>query len=632
MKSTTNLFRIFLMSLCLIAFVNCNDEPIETIVLTDTDGDSITDNIDNCPNVANQDQLDTDSDGVGNVCDTDDDGDGVSDADDNCPLIANPNQEDADSNGVGDACDDDDDDDDGILDVDDNCPLIANADQLDTDSDGTGDVCDDDDDNDGILDVDDNCPLVANADQLDTDSDGTGDVCDDDDDNDSILDVNDNCPLVANADQLDTDGDGVGDLCDDDDDDDGILDANDNCPLIENPGQEDTDNDGIGDACEPGPLFPCVNGMAGPYPCKDYDLMSHIPISTLATTAGNNPEGSDIWGWTDPMTGKEYALVGTTNSTAFVDISDPINPIFLGRIETSAGTNFWRDVKVYNNYAFIVADNVGSHGMQVFDLTRLRNVTNAPETFTPDTVFNEVGSCHNIVINESEAIAYLVGCNTFSGGPVFIDISNPTNPVGIGGYAARGYTHDAQVVTYNGPDADYAGKEIFIGSNGPSNKVVILDVTDKSNVVFISDFDYPQISYAHQGWFTDDQRYFILGDETDEQAVGFNTKTLVFDFSDLDNPVLSSTYFGPTAAIDHNGYVKENEFFLSNYTAGLRVLDITNISASSNAMTETGFFDTYPDNNGASFNGTWSVYPYFASGNIVIGDINRGLFVVRKSQ
>jgi len=376
-------------------------------------------------------------------------------------------------------------------------------------------------------------------------------------------------------------------------------------------------------------LSPCENGMAGDYPCNGYDLMSHIDISVLATTAGT-PEGSDIWGWTDPLDGKEYAIVGTTNSTAFVDIADPSNPVFLGRVETSAGTNYWRDIKVYNNYAFIVADNVGAHGMQVFDLTRLRDVPNAPETFAPDTVFTDVGSCHNIVINESEAVAYLVACNLASGGPVFVDISDPMNPVSLGSFAGSGETHDAQVVTYSGPDSDYTGKEIFIGSN--ETKVSILDVTDKSNIIVISEFGYPQLGYTHQGWFTDDQRYFILGDELDEQNFGFNTKTLVFDFSDLDNPVLSSTYTGPTAAIDHNGYVKDNEYYLSNYTAGLRVLNIDNIAASSNAMTEIGFFDTHPETDGASFNGVWSVYPYFESGNIVISDINRGLFVVRKSE
>ena len=157
-----------------------------------------------------------------------------------------------------------------------------------------------------------------------------------------------------------------------------------------------------------------------------------------------------------------------------------------------------------------------------------------------------------------------------------------------------------------------------------------LDVTDKNNVISISEFTYPQTAYAHQGWFTEDQRYFILGDELDETSFGFNTKTLVFDFSDLDNPTLSSTYTGPTAAIDHNGYVKGNEYYLANYRAGMRILNLDNIGNSSNAMTETHFIDTFPSSDSAAFNGVWSIYPYFQSGNIVIGDIERGMFIVRK--
>jgi choice-of-anchor B domain-containing protein len=385
---------------------------------------------------------------------------------------------------------------------------------------------------------------------------------------------------------------------------------------------------------------PCVNGFAGEYPCNDYDLMSNIPVAVLANTNGT-PEGSDLWGWTDSTTGKEYALAAMTNSTAFVDVTDPVNPIFLGRLDSNDGNNFWRDVKIYKDHAFIVGDNVGAHGMQVFDLTKLRGVT-TPQDFTADAIYNEdnLGSCHNIVINEDSGIAYLVGCKTapnnlgstsrlFNGGPIFVDLSDPKNPLKMNAYADAGYSHDAQVITYNGPDSRYSGKEIYVGSN--QDRVTVLDVTDKDNVVKLAEATYGQTGYTHQGWFTDDHRYFILGDETDERDFGMNTRTLVFDFNDLENPVLSSTYFGPTLAIDHNGYVKGNEYHMASYRAGLRVLDITNISAATNSMTEIGSFDTYPSDNAASFNGAWSVYPYFESGNILINDIERGLFVVRKS-
>ena len=175
---------------------------------------------------------------------------------------------------------------------------------------------------------------------------------------------------------------------------------------------------------------PCESGMAGIYPCNDYDLMSRIPISTLATSLGN-PEGSDVWGWTDPLDGKEYAIIGTTNSTAFVDVTNPVSPIFLGRIETANGnTSFWRDVKVYKNHAFIVADIIGNHGMQVFDLTILRNGVDPDLTFDGNQVLRYqgdggpgdlvIGSCHNIVINESEGVAYLVGCNSANGEVLFL--------------------------------------------------------------------------------------------------------------------------------------------------------------------------------------------------------------------
>ncbi|SHI41662.1 choice-of-anchor B family protein [Algibacter luteus] len=460
-----------------------------------------------------------------------------------------------------------------------------------------------------------------------------------DTDNDGIEDSIDNCPLIANPNQEDDDDNGVGNTCDDnDDDDDGVLDVDDNCPLVANPDQDDDDNDGIGNLCDDDyvdpntPVAKCENGFADIYPCNGYDLIANISLSTFGASAGN-----DCWGWTDQTTGKEYALMATSHNTVFIDISNPYQPVYLGNLPTATTTSPWRDVKVYKDHAFIVADcSFGDptcnddHGMQVFDLTRLRNVANPPETFTVDTHFTEFGKAHNIVINEDSGYAYIVGANrssTYLGGPIFINISNPKAPVAEGGFKEGGYSHDAQVVTYNGPDADYTGKEILIGSN--ENEVVIADVSDKANPVIISTISYNNVWYAHQGWFTEDMKYFILGDELDEIRVGTNTRTIVFDFTDLDNPVFHFDYLGPTEAIDHNGYVKNNTYFYASYRAGVRMLDISQIGNSS--FTEIGYFDTYPTNNATEFNGAWNVYPYFSSGNIIISDIDRGLFIIRKS-
>jgi len=366
---------------------------------------------------------------------------------------------------------------------------------------------------------------------------------------------------------------------------------------------------------------PCVNGLAGEYPCNGYDLQSFIPFSTFNASSGN-----DSWGWTDPQYGSEYALMGVNNGTVFIDITDPVNPVYLGKLPTHTSSTTWRDVKIYNNYAFVVSE-ASEHGMQIFDLTRLRDVANPPETFTEDAHYGGFGGAHNIVINEESGYAYAVGTSSYSGGAHFVNIQNPLNPTGEGGYGGSGYSHDAQVITYNGPDADYIGREIYVGSN--ENQVAIVDVTDKENPVFISSATYTNDSYTHQGWFTEDLNYFIVGDEVDELNFGFNTKTIIFDFTDLDNPTHVFDYFGETTAIDHNGYTKDNKYYLANYTAGMRVLDISEIE--NQTISEYGYFDTYPTNNSADFSGAWNVYPYFESGNIVISNYSGGGFFLVKA-
>jgi choice-of-anchor B domain-containing protein len=373
------------------------------------------------------------------------------------------------------------------------------------------------------------------------------------------------------------------------------------------------------------PIAVCENGFAGVYPCNDYDLLSHFDLEELA---GSGTEGNDSWGWTDLETNKEYALMAINKGIVFIDITDPANTLILGLLETATVNSSWRDVKVYGSHAFIVSE-AANHGMQVFDLKRLRNVLNPPENFTTDTHFTEFGSAHNIVINEESGYAYIVGASrssTYGGGPIFINIQDPINPVIEGGFREGGYSHDAQVITYNGPDTDYTGKEILIGSN--ENEVVIADISDKMNPTIISTISYSNVKYAHQGWFTEDLKYFILGDELDELRIGNKTRSVIFDFTDLDNPLYHFDYFGTTNAIDHNGYVKDNIYYQANYTAGVRMIDVSN--ATNKVFSEVGFFDTYPANNNTAFNGVWNVYPYFPSGNIIISDINNGFFVIRK--
>ena len=370
------------------------------------------------------------------------------------------------------------------------------------------------------------------------------------------------------------------------------------------------------------PIAKCENGLAGIYPCNDYDLLTHIPIEEIG---GPNTSGNDCWGWVDPETNKEYALMATNKGVTFVDITDPANAQVLGTLKTRTENSSWRDVKVFNSFAYIVSEAT-DHGVQAFNLTKLRDVINPPVEFTSDREYAYIKSAHNIFINENSGFAYVVGTPDYQGGPIFLDINDPFSAIESGNYADDGYSHDVQVVTYNGPDTDYIGKEILIGSN--ENEVAIIDVTDKANPQKISTISYSNIGYTHQGWFTEDFKYFLLGDELDERDFGTNSRTIIFNFTDLDNPVYHMDYLGPTAAIDHNGYIKDNIFYQANYTGGVRMIDISDIENKN--LTEVGFFDTFPDNNNTSFNGAWNVYPFLPSGNIIISDINRGLFVIRK--
>ena len=362
---------------------------------------------------------------------------------------------------------------------------------------------------------------------------------------------------------------------------------------------------------------PCVNGLAaGLYPCDNIDL-----YATMGVNQVGGGDMNDIWGWTDPLDGKEYVLLGRTNGTAFIDISNPTSPVYLGNLNTNTVSSLWRDIKVYGNYAFIVSE-AGGHGMQVFDLTKLRNVTNPPVNFSADAVYTGFGNAHNIVINEATARAYGVGTNTASGGLHIVDISNPLNPTILGTFSQDGYTHDAQVVTYIGPDAQYQGKEIAFACN--ENTITIVDVDDPTDATLISTEGYSGSAYTHQGWLTEDHKYFVVGDELDEQQSGVNTRTYFFNVEDLNNPVLAGTYTATTSAIDHNLYIKDGIAYQSNYRAGLRMLDVSNAP---NAE-EVGFFDLYPSSDAASFNGTWSNYPYFASGVVAVSHIEEGLFLL----
>jgi choice-of-anchor B domain-containing protein len=322
-----------------------------------------------------------------------------------------------------------------------------------------------------------------------------------------------------------------------------------------------------------------------------------------------------------------------------VDVTDPAQPVFLGSLPTATDASSWRDVKVKNGHALIVSEAVG-HGMQVFDLTKLRDASGegAPQTFEATAVYDGFGRAHNVVTaGEGTARAYGVGLsgeqNAPDGagcGPGYhgVDLSDPANPQFAGCFnstVGRGYTHDAQCVTYEGPDAEHQGREICLGAD--EQGLSVADLTDLESPRQLATATYPQTGYTHQGWFSDDQRYFYLDDETDERDFDLvdQTRTLIWDLEDLDNPVLVTQHAGGTPAIDHNQYLTGGLAYQANYTSGLRILDTSDKAA----PVEVGFFDVFPQNNKSRFEGAWSVYPFFEDGPLVVSSIGGGLFVLR---
>ena len=379
---------------------------------------------------------------------------------------------------------------------------------------------------------------------------------------------------------------------------------------------------------------------------------------------------SDIWGWSSPDTGDEYAIVGTSSGVAFVRITDPVNPEFLGLVpttDTSTIRNFWWDIKTYNNYAYWVTE-VNDAGVAIFELTQLDDMDPAPS----DTILHasaryysdgkiEYRRAHNISINEATGYAYLTGASKDASidpgftddGTIILDLNNdpllpeeerdPLNPKEVGQILDID-SHDAQVVIYKGPDTTFQGQEIAVLFNGSDLQMGIYDVTDKGNIKTLSVTTYDGASYTHQGWLTEDHKYVIMGDEEDElfgisdpknPDLPDTARTYIWDIQDLETPVIHGTYDSPAASIDHNLFVKGDKVYQANYTAGIRVLQI-NTTADGMSLEEYAHMDTEPrlpnkkmNHNINIFIGPWGVFPFFKSDTIIASDGLNGLIITK---
>jgi choice-of-anchor B domain-containing protein len=333
---------------------------------------------------------------------------------------------------------------------------------------------------------------------------------------------------------------------------------------------------------------------------------------------------ADVWGWADPETKREYAVMGSTRGVQFVDVTNPTKPVYLGALAGKAdGTLIWQELDIVNDHAYIVCD-LSPCNLQIFDLTHLRGAESA-QRWVPDSVF-PIPNAHSIDSNPDTGHIFVNGSLALGGSPVILDVSSPLTPVPVGAMADDGYTHDSLCRTYKGPDKPHRGNEICFNFN--EDTITTYDVTANPRTpVRLSRVTYDKADYVHSGALTKDHAYLISTDEGDEQRYGLRSTLYIWDVRKLAEPKLIGTYVARSGSIDHNVYSEQNALYHANYTNGFRILDLRN--ASKGKLKEVAYFDTVPTSDAPAFDGAWAAYPYLPSGNMIVGDMSNGMFVVR---
>lgn len=295
---------------------------------------------------------------------------------------------------------------------------------------------------------------------------------------------------------------------------------------------------------------------------------------------------NDCWGYTAPN-GREYALLGVSNGTSIIDITDAANAVEVEFIPSPSST--WKDIKTYQSYAYVVTE--AANEMQVIDLSNLPNSATLVNTYT-----NFVTNPHNLYIDEQAGILY--GAEDFNFGQSIrmINLADPVNPVELHAFGSD--CHDM-----------FAQDGILYVAEGVDGTIGIFDVSNTSVVPpLINRVSIPSPGYVHNVWVTEDNNYMMSTEET-------STKTVkMWDIRDLNNVQLLNDYLGPND-LAHNAHIKGDYCYLSHYSAGLRIV---NIADPSNIFEEE-FYDT-PS--------AWGAWPFFDSGKILISDVPSGLYVV----
>lgn len=386
---------------------------------------------------------------------------------------------------------------------------------------------------------------------------------------------------------------------------------------------------------------PCINGNAAGFDCNNMSLLAHIPLADFP----NSPDAAnDIWGHVDLNTEKEYAIIGLINGVAVVDVTTATSPEIVGSITGLSSS--WRDIKVYQYFdtstlrwqAYAYSTTEADEGLTIIDLNDLDNGISVVKRQKTDSSAHNIYISNldyglNIALANQEPAVHILGSNNFGGSFRSYALSDPEtlgSTYSNSSATRNDYTHDAASLIVNDARAQTDCVQandnaclVFLDFN--EDKLRVWDHTDINQAIELGSSTYPNAEYTHSGWWSEDKQFVIVHDELDEQKHNINTTLNIFNISSLSSPSLVGTWTGPTRAIDHNGFVRGNRYYMSNYERGVTVLDITDPSD----PIEVGFFDTYPVSDNAGFNGAWGIYPFLPSGNILVSDINSGLYIIQ---
>ncbi len=334
-------------------------------------------------------------------------------------------------------------------------------------------------------------------------------------------------------------------------------------------------------------------------------LLDNWHDDSLTPTSFYNNRYNECWGV--GINGLEYGIIGSTAGIHFIDVTDPANISEAFRVDgATMGANLiHRDMKDFNGYLYCVADEGGPNAkLQIIDMNDLP--TSVTQVYSSSEF---VTTSHDHYIDTSQAKLYLLGAG---GQTKVLDISNPTQPVLLASYPNPSfympYTHDGFIKNNIG--------FFNCGSSG----LWVIDFTNPLAPVTLSTLTaYSDAGYNHSGWLTEDGKYYILCDET------HGARPKILDVSDLTEPTEVATIEPGiwTSEIPHNVIIRGNYAYFSYYYDGLEVWDISNPLNPQRAY----FYDTYSAPNVASYAGAWGVNPNLPSGNILISDMQGGLFV-----